>query len=229
MSHLGRPDGAPDPQYSLAPVAQRLGELLGRTGRLRLRHRRRGRRGRGRRAGRRRGRPAGEPAVRPGRDHQGRRGARGVRRPARRPRRRVRLGRLRRRAPQAGERLRARAAAAERGRAADRRRARGARPAHRDPRASRTRSCSAARRSPTSSASSAHLLPRVDSLLIGGGMLFTFLAALGHKVGSSLLEADQIDTVRATSPRPSDSASRSCCRPTSSWRLQVRARTPSTS
>ncbi|MFC6355491.1 phosphoglycerate kinase [Luethyella okanaganae] len=40
-----------------------------------------------------------------------------------------------------------------------------------------------------------HLLPRVDSLLIGGGMLFTFLAALGHQVGSSLLEADQIDTV----------------------------------
>jgi len=42
----------------------------------------------------------------------------------------------------------------------------------------------------------AHLLPRVDSLLIGGGMLFTFLAAQGHKVGSSLLEEDQLDTVR---------------------------------
>lgn len=42
----------------------------------------------------------------------------------------------------------------------------------------------------------AHLLPRVDSLLIGGGMLFTFLAAQGYKVGSSLLEADQLDTVR---------------------------------
>ena len=41
-----------------------------------------------------------------------------------------------------------------------------------------------------------HLLPRVDSLLIGGGMLFTFLAAQGHKVGASLLEADQIETVR---------------------------------
>lgn len=41
-----------------------------------------------------------------------------------------------------------------------------------------------------------HLLPRVDTLLIGGGMMFTFLAALGHKVGSSLLEADQIDTVK---------------------------------
>ena len=42
----------------------------------------------------------------------------------------------------------------------------------------------------------AHLLPRVDALLIGGGMLFTFLAAQGHKVGSSLLEQDQIDTVK---------------------------------
>jgi phosphoglycerate kinase len=41
-----------------------------------------------------------------------------------------------------------------------------------------------------------HLLPRVHSLLIGGGMLFTFLAAQGHKVGASLLEIDQIDTVR---------------------------------
>jgi phosphoglycerate kinase len=41
-----------------------------------------------------------------------------------------------------------------------------------------------------------HLLPRVDTLLIGGGMMFTFLAALGHRVGSSLLEKDQITTVK---------------------------------
>jgi phosphoglycerate kinase len=41
-----------------------------------------------------------------------------------------------------------------------------------------------------------HLLPRVDRLLIGGGMMFTFLAAEGHPVGASLLEKDQIDTVR---------------------------------
>jgi len=41
-----------------------------------------------------------------------------------------------------------------------------------------------------------HLLPRVSSLLIGGGMMFTFLAALGHKTGSSLLEEDQVDSVR---------------------------------
>ncbi|MFZ8757579.1 phosphoglycerate kinase [Microbacterium sp. HMH0099] len=41
-----------------------------------------------------------------------------------------------------------------------------------------------------------HLLPRVDKLLVGGGMMFTFLVAEGHKVGASLLEQDQIDTVK---------------------------------
>ncbi|MET0296446.1 MAG: phosphoglycerate kinase [Microbacterium sp.] len=41
-----------------------------------------------------------------------------------------------------------------------------------------------------------HLLPRVDKLLVGGGMMFTFLAAQGHKVGKSLLEEDQLDRVR---------------------------------
>ena len=39
------------------------------------------------------------------------------------------------------------------------------------------------------------LLPKVDNLIIGGGMLFTFLAAMGHKVASSLLEEDQIPVV----------------------------------
>ncbi len=36
------------------------------------------------------------------------------------------------------------------------------------------------------------LLPHVDSLLVGGGMCFTFLAAQGHGVGDSLLEQDQV-------------------------------------
>lgn len=40
------------------------------------------------------------------------------------------------------------------------------------------------------------LLPKVDNLVIGGGMLFTFLAAKGLSVGSSLLEADQIPIVQ---------------------------------
>jgi len=41
-----------------------------------------------------------------------------------------------------------------------------------------------------------HLLPRVQKLCIGGGMMYTFLAAQGHKVGTSLLEQDQLETVR---------------------------------
>jgi len=42
----------------------------------------------------------------------------------------------------------------------------------------------------------ANLLTKADRLLIGGGMVFTFLAAQGHPVGRSLLEEDQIETVR---------------------------------
>lgn len=41
-----------------------------------------------------------------------------------------------------------------------------------------------------------HLLERVDALLIGGGMAFTFLLALGHAVGRSLVEGDRIETAR---------------------------------
>lgn len=41
-----------------------------------------------------------------------------------------------------------------------------------------------------------NLLDKADRLLIGGGMVFTFLAAQGHEVGKSLLEADQIETVK---------------------------------
>lgn len=41
-----------------------------------------------------------------------------------------------------------------------------------------------------------NLLNKADQLVIGGGMVFTFLAAKGYEVGSSLLENDQIDTVK---------------------------------
>jgi len=41
-----------------------------------------------------------------------------------------------------------------------------------------------------------NLIPKVDRLLIGGGMAYTFLAAQGHEVGGSLLQADQIEQVR---------------------------------
>src|SRR5213082_1289214 len=40
------------------------------------------------------------------------------------------------------------------------------------------------------------LLPRVDTLLVGGGMCFTFLKAQGHDVGDSLLESEQLDACR---------------------------------
>jgi phosphoglycerate kinase len=39
-----------------------------------------------------------------------------------------------------------------------------------------------------------NLLETTDRLLIGGGMVFTFLKAQGHEVGRSLLEEDQVDT-----------------------------------
>jgi phosphoglycerate kinase len=42
-----------------------------------------------------------------------------------------------------------------------------------------------------------HLIGKVDALLVGGGMAFTFLRALGHAVGRSLVEPERIDTARA--------------------------------
>ncbi|WP_183093669.1 phosphoglycerate kinase [Nocardioides stalactiti] len=41
-----------------------------------------------------------------------------------------------------------------------------------------------------------NLLGKADKLLIGGGMMFTFLAAEGHEVGKSLLEEDQLEVCR---------------------------------
>ncbi|PRX52838.1 phosphoglycerate kinase [Nonomuraea fuscirosea] len=42
----------------------------------------------------------------------------------------------------------------------------------------------------------ANLLTKVDRLLVGGGMAYTFLKAQGHEVGRSLLQEDQLDQVR---------------------------------
>ncbi|MFF5721106.1 phosphoglycerate kinase [Streptomyces buecherae] len=41
-----------------------------------------------------------------------------------------------------------------------------------------------------------HLLEKADRILIGGGMVYTFLKAQGHEVGSSLLQEDQLPAVR---------------------------------
>ncbi len=43
-----------------------------------------------------------------------------------------------------------------------------------------------------------HLMAKVDSILIGGGMAYTFLKAQGHEIGSSLCEEDLIDTAKET-------------------------------
>ena len=42
----------------------------------------------------------------------------------------------------------------------------------------------------------ANLLGKADRLLIGGGMAYTFLVAQGYQVGTSLLEQDQVETVK---------------------------------
>jgi phosphoglycerate kinase len=52
------------------------------------------------------------------------------------------------------------------------------------------------------------LLPKVDALLIGGGMAYTFLKANGHEVGTSLLDAERIDDCRVLMERASASGQR---------------------
>ena len=49
-----------------------------------------------------------------------------------------------------------------------------------------------------------NLLGKADTILVGGGMLFTFLAAEGHKVAGSLLEEDQIPVVQDYLKRAAD-------------------------
>ena len=51
----------------------------------------------------------------------------------------------------------------------------------------------------------ANLLGKVDVMAIGGGMLFTFLAAQGKEIGSSLVELDLIDTVKGLIKQAEDS------------------------
>ena len=201
-AHLGRPKGAPDPQYSLRPVADRLAQLLGRPVEFALdtvgeSARLLAARPQGRRAA-----AAGERPVQPGRDQQGRRRAGRVRPLAGAPHRRrgrgrrVRRRRVRRGAPQARLGLRRRQAAAALLRRPGPRRARGAAAAHRRPGARPYVVVLGGSKVSDKLAVIESLLPKVDRLLVGGGMCFTFLAAQGHEVGDSLLEEDQIDNCR---------------------------------
>lgn len=50
-----------------------------------------------------------------------------------------------------------------------------------------------------------NLLGKVDVMAIGGGMLFTFLAAMGKEIGTSLVERDLIDTVKELIQKAKDS------------------------
>jgi phosphoglycerate kinase len=50
-----------------------------------------------------------------------------------------------------------------------------------------------------------NLLGKVDVIAIGGGMLFTFLAAQGKEIGSSLVERDLVDTVKGLIKQAEDS------------------------
>jgi len=48
------------------------------------------------------------------------------------------------------------------------------------------------------------LLPKVDRILVGGGMCFTFFKATGHDIGGSLVEEDMVDTCRQLLDEASD-------------------------
>lgn len=54
------------------------------------------------------------------------------------------------------------------------------------------------------------LLDKVDALLVGGGMAYTFLAAQGHSIGSSLFEADRLDTCKAALARAAEKGVELC-------------------
>jgi len=43
-----------------------------------------------------------------------------------------------------------------------------------------------------------NLLPKVDNLIIGGGMVFTFFKAMGYEIGASLLEAEKVELAKQT-------------------------------
>ena len=201
MSHLGRPDGAPDPQYSLAPVAHRLGELLGRT--VAFSSDTVGPGAAGAIASQRSSEAGGEPGVvllENLRFHAGETSKSDEERAAFAAklaalgdvvvsdgfgvvhRKQASVYELEQQLPSAaGLLIAAELAVLDR--------------LTENPEKPYTVVLGGSKVSDKLGVIG-HLLPRVNSLLIGGGMMFTFLAALGHKVGSSLLEADQLDVVR---------------------------------
>ena len=68
-----------------------------------------------------------------------------------------------------------------------------------------------------------NLLPRVDTLIIGGAMAYTFFKAMGKPVGKSLVEDDKLDAARDIMARAKAArACRCCCRSTTWWRRSSR-------
>ena len=72
-----------------------------------------------------------------------------------------------------------------------------------------------------------NLVGKVDTLVIGGGMANTFLAAQGIDVGKSLCEHDLAETAREIMAKAEARAAASCCRPTS-WSRASSRRAPRT-
>ena len=66
-----------------------------------------------------------------------------------------------------------------------------------------------------------HLLDKVDSLIIGGGMAYTFLKALGEQVGKSLVEEDKLELAKQLAPGSQDSQAETVASHRSRRRRQI--------
>ena len=204
-SHLGRPKGKPTPEFSLKPVADRLQQLLKRDGRVRVRlHRRAGETAVAAAHERIEGRPAREPALPRGRRKERSRVCEGAGRARRRLRQRclrrgasrARVGRGHGRAffkPPSFAKPQAPSAAAG---LLMEKELRYLGMALGDPERPFVAVIGGAKVSDKIEVIES-MLGRVDRLLIGGAMAYTFFKALGMPVGKSLVEEDKQDAARS--------------------------------
>ena len=194
MAHLGRPKGKVVPELSLAPVAARLGELLGIE--VPLAEDTYGEDARqGRRNGRRRCRSAAERALQPGRNQQGSGGARRLCQEDCCARRSVRVRWLRRRAPRTGSNYDVAADLPAAAGLLVEKEVKALSRATVEPERPLTVVLGGSKVSDKLGVIE-NLLDKANRLVIGGGMVYTFLKAKGLEVGTSLLEEDQVETVK---------------------------------